>query len=71
MSIELRQGYLVSEARRNLLSVSSLSKQHFQTVLPCDNPMFAPGNYDCRHGKRSELDRILVEHVDHLYFVKT
>jgi hypothetical protein len=40
LSIILR-GYLVGEARRNLLSVSCLSKQKFQTVLPCDNTDFA------------------------------
>jgi hypothetical protein len=47
-SIVLQQGYLVSEARRNLLSVSCLSKQKFQTVLPTENPIFAAGIYDCR-----------------------
>jgi hypothetical protein len=71
ISIVLQQGYLVSEARRNLLSVSCLSKQKFQTVLPSENPIFAAGIYDCRHGNRSEQDRIPIECVDHLYFVKT
>ena len=69
MSIILQQGYLVSEARRNLLSVSCLSKQKIQTVLPSENPIFAAGIYDCRHGNRSEQDRIPIECVDHLYFV--
>ena len=71
VSIILQQGYLVGDARRNLLSVSCLAKQKFQTVLPCDNPVFAPGIYDCRQESRSELNRIPIECVDHLYFVKT
>ena len=54
ISIVLQQGYLVSEARRNLLSVSCLSKQKIQTVLPSENPIFAAGIYDCRHGNRSD-----------------
>ena len=33
--------------------------------------MFAPGIYYCRHGKQSEQNRIPIECVDHLYFVKT
>ena len=61
VNIILQQGYLVGEARRNLLSVSCLSKQQFQTVLPCDNQVFARGIYNCRHGKQSEQNHISIE----------
>jgi hypothetical protein len=72
VSIILQDGYLLGETRRNLLSVSCLSKQKFQTVLPFDNPGFAAGiYYDCRHGNRPELNHIPIECVGHLYFVKT
>ena len=72
MSIILQQVYLVGDARRDLLSVSCLAKQKFQTILPCEkNPFFASGIYDCRQGNRSELNHIPIECVDHLYFVKT
>jgi hypothetical protein len=48
-----------------------LIKTKFQRVLPSENPIFAAGIYDCRHGNRSEQDCIPIECVDHLYFVKT
>ncbi len=66
ISIVLHEGYLVSEARINLQSVSCLSKQKFQTVLPSENPFFAADFYDCRHGNRSDQNRIPIECVDHL-----
>ena len=72
VSLILQQGYLISEARRNLLSVSSLKKE-FITVLGVDNPILAPGIYDSRKGelKRNEHNRIPIEKVSNLYFVKT
>ena len=72
MSLILQQGYLISEARRNLRSVSSLKKE-FITVLGVDNPILAPGIYDSRKGelKRNEHNRIPIEKVSNLYFVKT
>ena len=59
VSLILQQGYLISEARRNLLSVSSLKKE-FITVLGVDNPVLAPGIYDSSKGelKRNEHNRI-------------
>ena len=35
----------VPDARRNLLSVSKLSQDRFQVVLPADNSIFRPGIY--------------------------
>ncbi len=71
ISIVIQQGYLVSQNRRNRLSVSYLSKQKFQTVLPSETQKFAAGISDCRHGNRSEQNHISIESVDRLYFVKT
>ena len=43
----------VPDARRNLLSVSKLSQDRFQVVLPADNSIFRPGIYNCRKSKSS------------------
>ena len=48
-----------------------LSKQQFQTGLPCDIPVFALGIYNCRHDKQSGQNTIPIKFVGHLYFVKT
>ena len=68
----LHQVYFISEARRNLLSVPSLKKELI-TVLGVDNSVLAPGIYDTSHGdlKRNEQNRIPIEKVGNLYFVKT
>ena len=71
VTITLNNVYFVKEARRNLLSVRCLSKQRYQTVLPSDAPIFPPGIYDGRQGNRSEKNRIPIECVDGLYFIKT
>ena len=72
VTLILHQGYLITEARRNLLSVSSLKKEYI-TVLGVDNPVLAPGIYDSRNGelKKNERNRIPIEKVSNLYFVKT
>jgi len=72
ISIVLQQVYLISEARRNLLSVPSLKKELI-TVLGVDNSVLAPGIYDTSYGdlKKNEQRRIPIEKVGNLFFVKT
>ena len=48
-----RDALYVPEARRNLLSASKLGNNHFQVVLPAQDPVFPPGIYNCRRDKTS------------------
>ena len=61
----------VPEARRNLLSVSKLSQDRFQVVMPADNSIFRPGIYNCRKSKSSVEHSIPIVPVGSLFHVQT
>jgi hypothetical protein len=61
----------VPDARRNLLSVSKLSQDRFQVVLPADNSIFRPGIYNCRKSKSSVEQSIPIIPVGTLFHVQT
>ena len=61
----------VPEARRNLLSVSKLSQDQFQVVMPANNSIFCPGIYNCRKGKTSLEHSIPIASVGNLFHVHT
>ena len=61
----------VPEARRNLLSASKLAKDNFQVVLPAQNPVHAPGIYNCRKGKTTTAHSIPIIAVGTLFHIQT
>jgi hypothetical protein len=61
----------VPDARRNLLSVSKLAQDRFQTVLPSNDSIFCPGIYNCRKNKSSAEHSIPIVQVGNLFHVHT
>ena len=61
----------VPDARRNLLSVSKLAQDRFQTVLPANDSIFCPGIYNCRKNKSSAEHSIPIVQVGNLFHVHT
>ncbi len=61
----------VPDARRNILSVSKLAQDRFQTVLPANDSVFCPGIFNCRKNKSSAEHSIPIVQVGNLFHVHT
>ena len=48
VNLILYDALYVPDARRNLLSVTKLSQDRFQVVMPADSSIYRPGIYNCR-----------------------
>jgi hypothetical protein len=71
VNLVLHDVLYVPEARRNLLSVSKLSQDRFQVVMPAGNSIFQPGIYNCRKTKSSVEHSIPIIPVGSLFHVQT